>query len=856
MTSITPTAKSYQLMEHILKDFLAYVVDVKQNFIKTTKDGSDSVSTSNSGVGEDKMGRLEWSLEDFDRHRETINFFGRAMGKHMHRVPKENKMIRRTLEQMKHAIRCALYNDDVHHPQHVHLLIEAITKLLQFLQPIDLERLIELMMINQLAGDKMDGKDVILLLGSVGSGKTTTLHLMAGTSFVETEVDGFVHLQPCSFLDPNVTGYATSCGRDAMTKSLQTVQVSFNGRNYVVCDTPGLGDIEDFEQELANGLGIVRALHRARSVRPVLVLSREGMGDRFRDFPETLNTLTRLVGRPTAVHLKPMNYIFTNYEKKHRNLLCRQFILMKKRPRGDAEEAAIFRIFIDNIIQKTTPEAQVALPMEDGPHTLLHSILMEKFSVLQPREYFVPSVSDAALRKLKLQLQINLRDVVTSLSEDDYAFAEYRMNQLTRLAVVLPEAGECAELALEATLRHISVARVRVANISNNIVHVNAHKEFSDLLAALRTEVQKTMATEPLRIICERFEWDSNSATRRTPVAGETFCKGHIHHLIQYVSQGIPEFDTAEDDARTEQVMKNRGSFLTGVLRLKEMKEILLDIPGAKLVNATYYKSFDTFYTFVASVLTDAEGSGFPTSSPDFLRFERQAWFLAVFIQGFLNKPDSGTGEHNKMEELETRRLKIMMRLEIKISDTMDVVANTRFPDGREEDSSPASLPIVKLSGLRSHRSFLLEVSQLSRLCKFLPTKIECAEVEKSVVVLDRKVMKFLRCTVVKAESIFNRLDGMRAQQELSVAIRSAVAVRHDLKLVVAEFSAAREWSREIEERSEDDWERLLIVQEAVEKLIQSIEEIVTARHNAELGFACGILSPSKYLCTRKTIAE
>jgi energy-coupling factor transporter ATP-binding protein EcfA2 len=856
-TLSTPTTKSYQCMEQILKDFLAYVVYVKQSFIRKHHDASTFVSAFNAVDGGDKKGRLEWSLEEADRHRESIKFFGRAMGKQMHRMPKENKVIRRTLEQMKLAIREGLGQEDVHNPEHVHLLIEAITKLLRFLQPIDLERLIELMKINQIAGDKMDGKEVILLLGSVGSGKTTTLHVMAGTSFVETEEDGFSHLQPNSFLDPNVSGYTTSYARDATTKALQTVQVSIDGRNFVVCDTPGLGDIEDFEQELANGLGIVRALHRARSVRPVLVLSREGMGDRFSDFSETIRSFTRLIGKPTAVHLKPMNYIFTKYEKRHRNLLCRQFILMKKRPRGDAEEADIFRMFVDDIIQKTTPVAQVALPMEDGPHTLLHSILMERFCVLQPREYFVPSVSDAALRKLKLQLQIILRDVVTSLSEDDYAFAEYRMDQLTRLAVVLPEAVECTQLGLEATLRRISVARVRVTNINNNIPHVKAHKQFADLLAMFRTEVQKTMATESLRNICERFERDSHSITRRTPIAGDTFCNDHIQQLINFVSRGIPDFDSTEYamTERAEQLMKTRASFLTGVVRLKEMSEILVDIPGAELVKSTYNKSFDKFYTFVDSVLTNAEGSGFPTSSPDFLRFERQAWFLAVLIQGFLNKPDSGTGEHAKMEELENRRLKLMLRLEIKISDTLDVVANTRFPDGREEDSSPASLPIVKLSGLRAHRALLHEVSQLSRLCKFLPTKIDCAEIEKSVAVLDRKVVNFLRCTIAKAESIFNRLDAMRTQQELSAAIRSAIAVRHDLQLVIEEFAAARGWSREIEERTTDDWERLLIVQEAVEASIQAMEDSITARQNAELGFACGMLSP-KYLCARKTIKE
>ncbi|CAB9504175.1 expressed unknown protein [Seminavis robusta] len=838
----------YQCIEQILKDFLVYLKDVKQRYSPYHDDGIDCDSPINLVDGYTNNRTLNWEGHfEANEHKEKLKFFGRAIGKHLHRIPKENKAIRQILETMKQAIREGMHKEGLYRRRHVSVLVENITNLLQFLQPIDLEKLIDLMKNNRLAGDNMEGHEVVLLLGSVGSGKTTTLLSLAGTSFTEVQVDGFTHLKPDKFLDPSVVGYETSYGRDAMTRALQTARVTLDGRELVVCDTPGFGDAEDFEQEIANGLGIVRALHRARSVRPVLVLSREGMGDRFSAFSETLASVTRLIGKPTAVHLKPINYVFTNYEKRHRNCLCRQFILMKKRPRGDEEEAAIFGLFVDDIINKTTPEAQVALPLEDGPHKLLLSILEEKFCVLQPKEYFVPSVSDSALRKLKLQLQITLRDIVNSLSEEGYDLAEYRMNQLTRLALVLPEASECAQLGMEATLRHITVARDRVANIGKNIQHVK-HKEFTQLLEAMGTEIEKAVRTENLRCVCEEFERNCDPSKRKTPIECETFCRQQIQSLVSFVSQGIPQFDPAT--MNTEALMKTRGSFLTGVIRLKEVSEILGNAPGAEKVTPAYHKAFDNFHAFVACVLSQAERH-FPTSPSELQRFERQAWFLAVLIQGFLNKPDSGTGEHEKMEELENRRLKLMLRLEIKISDTMDFVANTRFPDGKEEDSNPDSLPLVKLSGLRSPRLLLLSVSQFSRLCKFLPSKIDREEIERSVSTLDKKVINFIKCTCSKAESIFNRMEAMKDQQDISTSIRASISVRHDLKLVVSEFKGARKWSIEIEERTDDAWERLLIVEEAVEESIKSMEEIMSRHQNLELGVVCGMLG-SKYLCANK----
>ena len=254
---------------------------------------------------------------------------------------------------MKNAIREGLQKDGPFHRRHVLLLAEAIPKLLNIVQPVDLEMLIDLMKKSHQAGDTMESKDVVLLLGSAGSGKTTTLHYLAGTSFAEVEVDGFFHLQPTSFVDPSVAGYKTSCSRDAVTKTIQTAQVNMGGVDIVICDTPGFGEHEGVEEDIANGLGIVRALHRAKNVRPLLVLSREGMGDRFSAFSETLTSATRLIGNAESAELllAPFNYVFTKYEKRHRTSMCRQFILIKKRPRADDEENPMFQSFVDDVSQ-------------------------------------------------------------------------------------------------------------------------------------------------------------------------------------------------------------------------------------------------------------------------------------------------------------------------------------------------------------------------------------------------------------------------------------------------------------------------------------------------------------------------
>ena len=841
------SAGAQHVVENILRDFLNYLHSVKDRYAP----GYDDLAQWESLHASAQSERLDWSSMEAEKHHNQLKFFGRALGEQMHRLPRENSLVRGILDNMKSAINEGMQQKSGEYAlRHIIILIENVSKLLHIVNPVDLEKLVRLMKINEKAGTSFEDKDIVLLCGSTGSGKTTTLHFLAGTTFREEEVDGFFHLQPIGYADPAVARFKTSCGRDAMTSSLQATSVTVDGKELIICDIPGFGASQDVEEDIANGLGIVRAIHRAKTVRPVLVLSREGMGDRFTAFSETLSSVTRLIGNSESVDLKPFNYVFTKYEKRHRTCMCRQFILIRKRPRAEEEGKTMFKSFVDDIIQKTTPEAKIVLPMEGSPQELLRGILNDEYIVTEPKQYFVPFVSDSALRKLKLQLQITLRDVMSALVDEEFSLAVYRMQQLSDLALVLPEAIECAHLALEAIVRHVSSGRERVAHLAEKVQNVKIHKHFTQLLEAFKVEVKKLMASEEIRHVCAVFEKESNAKRRKVPGTNESFCIEQINKLLKIVSRDIPELDP-NAALNTEVLMKKRGSFLTGVVRLKEMSELLCNIPGDHFVTSMYMKAFDIFYSFVDRVLSEAEQNFQTSPTRDMYNFERQAWFLAVLIQGFLNKPDTGSGEHAKMEELENRRLKLMLRLEIKISDTMELVTNTRFPDcsGQSSDdiSTSPSLPVVKLSGLQGPRHLLLSVAQLPRLCKFLPSKIDPQDAEKSVALMDQKVDIFLDRIVAHSETLLDRLQEYDLlDKDTPLILRSANSFRSDLNQVIEEFAGVRQWSSDIHEQTAGNWQRLLRVKESLQSLIQSLDEKLEKQQT--MGFSCGAL-PSTYFC-------
>jgi hypothetical protein len=52
------------------------------------------------------------------------------------------------------------------------------------------------------------------------------------------------------------------------------VDISEDGNNIFLCDSPGFEDTNGSEVDIANGIGIIRGISKCSSVRPVILLSK------------------------------------------------------------------------------------------------------------------------------------------------------------------------------------------------------------------------------------------------------------------------------------------------------------------------------------------------------------------------------------------------------------------------------------------------------------------------------------------------------------------------------------------------------------------------------------------------------
>jgi energy-coupling factor transporter ATP-binding protein EcfA2 len=417
--------------EKVLKSFYCFLSTVKEDLVG----GSVTSKVTRTGDIREKREKM---LEQF----KTI---ADVLPKHMRLDSPANLRELELVELVKSSEKDIAKDFVVAQARWVDLLLDKVTDILDSTEHVNLEKLTTLMEKNDSAGSAMEGKDVILLLGSPGCGKTTTMHYLAGTSFREIPREGVSYFKPIDVADPSLADLKVSFGgKDVITRHLQVATVTLNSGPVVLCDTPSFGDHETIEEVIANSLGLVRAIHKARTVRPVLVLSRDEIGfrDQFNAYPQILSILVRLLGTDTNVDLKPFNFVFTKYDSKNTNSLRRQFSLFLKEGEmnGNMNEANKQAI-IKHLMEHTDPDANVIVPTKGDPCEFLKKLMSTDSFVANPESFFVPNLSDAILSTMKRQLKFTLMDLREALSKCNNSTAIHRMQQMSKLANLLPEAG-------------------------------------------------------------------------------------------------------------------------------------------------------------------------------------------------------------------------------------------------------------------------------------------------------------------------------------------------------------------------------------------------------------------------------
>ena len=163
-----------------------------------------------------------------------------------------------------------------------------LKKIIDEIRPFNIKKMLELYNKIEESGEELLNKDVVLFLGHTGAGKSTTIHFLAGSQMVRDKSTD--HIEPVNvtnkWLKDIITEFRPG---QSVTRFVSAVPINLRQAglefaisdrkakpNIVLCDTPGFGETRGVEVDVANGLGVVRAIAEAKSVKILLIV---GIGD-------------------------------------------------------------------------------------------------------------------------------------------------------------------------------------------------------------------------------------------------------------------------------------------------------------------------------------------------------------------------------------------------------------------------------------------------------------------------------------------------------------------------------------------------------------------------------------------------
>lgn len=322
-----------------------------------------------------------------------------------------------------------------------HDIFEELVTIQEKIRTVDFDLLVKLVRQTDESAKKIKDLDIVLLLGATGSGKSTTIHFLAGSEMEETELGGFEHIAPKSYTNPDLANCISSPFMRSETRSIYPIKLNLNNKELhkaeqleiTLCDTPGFGDTAGVEMDLANGIGVANAVRSSRSVRIVVLFSKDSMGGRWEGVSSITNLMAMFLPN-LEKHLPAFSYCFTKFEKKNARMIHSKTQSKKQNLRPEEKSNKNIMAMLDDILNKTRNSEDVIIidPVNDSPQPLLSNFLSQP-SIAEPQKYFEDYAATESLHKLKEQLTKTEASFQHAFKQGDIPLANYKFSQLLAL---------------------------------------------------------------------------------------------------------------------------------------------------------------------------------------------------------------------------------------------------------------------------------------------------------------------------------------------------------------------------------------------------------------------------------------
>ena len=616
---------------------------------------------------------------------------------------------------------------------------------------------------------------------------------------------------------PDLIKAKTSSSTRSVTKSVLSIDITTGGGDIVaIADTPGFDDTDGVETDIANGYGMVTAIGRAKRVKPVLILSEKGIGDRFKAVSQILGTITRLFTNVEDTGEKyptPFAYAFTKYDPKYTDRLHEVFRAKMKELTDAEREDRKFSSFVRDIKNKTKPTANVVLPLDEGNRLTLLSALMEGEWCENPSASFSIYVSESSLNMLTVQLQLTCTSIRRALDRIDSHFVLTKIIQLVELGNHLPVVASCVRQGLDDVSDFLTRYGQSLTSCIDKCKGLRTHGEaFKRELGTAKEIIEILVAFHPVSNKLSSFQ-QSNS----TPPKGADFCVRSVTDLTNVLEENVwSQRDSANFVSRLRQ---QKEEAIKDLIRLKEVADVFTPLTHTVTRAALLYQ--ECIDDLIAGIITILEGTYKLVSNawsqksfmPESFLLALKADFDVFSIVGNLKARGVALGDHSFNELWHKAGDVFVLNLQNKIAAVVEELSST---DPDQDIETMVGIDRQSITDVNRVLLFLVDHPDLSACLNRMDSDVAA----KALKDVESSIASFIPCLVDKVEVEFN--DAKKVDDEARI---------QDIKQYLADIDGVCAFCQNVSPTCESQGKRIAVIASRLEDHIKSL----SAKHRAML---------------------
>ncbi|CAF4038489.1 unnamed protein product, partial [Rotaria sordida] len=212
--------------------------------------------------------------------------------------------------------------------------------------------------------------------------KATQVKIAKGRFWEHIEIDGVPKNPQLKQIVSSPLSKSETRFISTVTVLLQDVIGAHESGDIILCDAPGFGDTEGPEVDIANGVGVIEALRRCKSIKILALSSYKSLGDRGQGIQKLAHILINMM-QGIETRLNSIVYAFTKYPP---SVDINALLVDIKKTKVDKDASlrmdTAFVTVLADMIEKTENSAYLINPLGNYPKNLI-----EKFKNLRGIAY-------------------------------------------------------------------------------------------------------------------------------------------------------------------------------------------------------------------------------------------------------------------------------------------------------------------------------------------------------------------------------------------------------------------------------------------------------------------------------------